>query len=297
MQSGPVSPGAPFAPSPRRTSRLTVVLAVVAILLAGAALVVSLVRKPETPVTAQPTPTPTTTASRQRSKYSSTTPTGALCQAIAPLMRESRRANYEFSAALTVVRRSRRRRVPGYRAFTEDWANRMQAVLEFSRRPTAILTAHLAAIHRRQALYVELATWSEMISVYRIHGLSSTDYGGPLSVCHKLGCQLVAAPAHRLSPRRFPPGISQTEILDGLWPASGRRHRGGNGNVSAISQAGRATRLNTLRGCGTDCCMRIAVWAEAMHKMYPCTARDLLERSYHDHYRQVGRCHANLCQA
>jgi hypothetical protein len=161
-------------------------LAVVAILLAGAALVVSLVRKPETPVTAQPTPTPTTTAPVQQQLFVEDADR-ALCQAIAPLMGEVGEQNKKF-AALAPGSPEQSAAIPGYRSFIEDWTNRIQAILNSHADPPRYLTRTLQAYIDDKLLYVELAepgrvdpgdqlTWNQ----------ASIDGGGPLGTCNKLG--------------------------------------------------------------------------------------------------------------
>lgn len=185
MQSGPVSPGAPFAPPPRRTSRLAVVLAVVAILLAGAALVVSLVRKPETPVTAQPTPTPTTTASTQAQQIFVDDADRSLCQAIAPLMKESDEHAREF-AAYSNNSPEQKAALSRYRAFTEDWAKRIQAVLNGYADPPRYLTRVLQRFIDDTLLYAGVDSVGDEIGV-NTWKMSLSDYGGPLGRCRSLG--------------------------------------------------------------------------------------------------------------
>jgi hypothetical protein len=163
---------------------------VVAVLLAGAALVVSLIRKPETSAPAQPTTTPTTTAS---------TPTAsaqqifaddadrALCQAIAPLMKDIAEQNRAF-AALSPGSPEQGTAIPAYKAFIEGWAEKTQAELNKFASPPRFLTRTLQSYIDDKLLYVEMVqpghvdpfdepTWTQ----------ASIDAGGPLSTCSKLG--------------------------------------------------------------------------------------------------------------
>lgn len=184
-QSEAMPPGIPYPPPPRRSSRLATLLAVVAVLLAIAALVVSLVRKPDTQTPAQPTPTPTATVPAQALFVEDAD--RSLCEAIAPLMKEIVFQNQAFGP-LVPGSPEQGAAIPGYRAFVEDWAARIQPILNQHDEPPRYLTRTLQAYVDDKLLYVELVqpghvdsydndTWNQ----------SGIDYGGPLGTCSKLG--------------------------------------------------------------------------------------------------------------
>jgi hypothetical protein len=176
-------PGVPFVPPPRRTSKFAIALAALAVLLAAAALVVSLIRKPEAPApTAQPTPT----ALPEQQLFVADADK-ALCQAIVPLMKELREQNRAFGP-LAPGSSEQAAAIPGYRAFIESWASRTQSVLNQHAKPPRYLTRTLQALIDDKLLYVELVqpgrvddydepTWVQ----------GGIDLGGPLSTCSKLG--------------------------------------------------------------------------------------------------------------
>lgn len=178
-------PNVPFVPPPRRTSRLAVSLAALAVVLAAAALVVSLVRKPETPApAAHPTPTPPSLPAQQLFVDDADK---ALCQAIVPLMKELKDQTLAYGP-LVAGSPEQGAAIPGYRAFIEGWAPRIQAVLNQHAEPPRYLTRTLQALIDDKLLYVELVqpgrvdnydgpTWAQ----------GAIDLGGPLGTCNKLG--------------------------------------------------------------------------------------------------------------
>jgi hypothetical protein len=187
MQSGPLPPEVPFAPAPRRTSRLAVVLGAIAVVLAGAALVVSLVRKPEAQSPTQQTPTPTATAPSSAQQIFNADADRALCEAIAPLMKDIAEQNRVF-AALIPGSPEQGNAIPAYKAFIEGWAEKTQAELNKFASPPRFLTRTLQSYIDDKLLYVEMVqpghvdpfdepTWTQ----------ASIDAGGPLSTCSKFG--------------------------------------------------------------------------------------------------------------
>lgn len=176
----PMSPAA--VPSRRRGSRLAIALGVFAVLLAGAALGVSLIRKPGVQ-TAAPAPTPAVPAQQL---FVDDADRG-LCQAIAPLMTQIGEQNKAF-AKLEPGSPEQGDAIPGYRSFIEGWANQIQMLLNAHSNPPRYLTRTLQAYIDDKLLYVELAqpgrvdpgdqmTWNQ----------ASIDAGGPLGTCTKLG--------------------------------------------------------------------------------------------------------------
>lgn len=186
MEPAAVPQGHQYAPPPKRTSRLAPVLGLVAVLLAAAALVVSLVKKPEVQTPAQPAPAPMTSAPGQQQLFVANADR-ALCEAIAPLMKEIVAQNRAFGP-LVPGSPEQGAAIPGYRAFVEDWASRLQPILNQHNDPPRYLTRTLQSYIDDKLLYVELVqpghvdsydndTWNQ----------SGIDYGGPLGTCSKLG--------------------------------------------------------------------------------------------------------------
>ena len=174
-----------FAPAPgRRASRLALVLAVVAVLLGGAALAVSLLRKPASPgspavVASSPSPT----VPQQQLFVEDAD--RALCEAIGPAMRE----NDEQTRAFAQYKNGspeQQNDLPGYRRFTEEWAGRMQHILNDHADPPRYLTRTLQRFIDDMLLYVELDSLSDEVGV-NTWKLSLTDYSGPSRICRDLG--------------------------------------------------------------------------------------------------------------
>lgn len=78
--------------------------------------------------------------------------------------------------------------IPGYRSFVEDWARRIQDVLNSHSEPQRYLTRTLQRFIDDKLLYVEMVqpgkvdkfdapTWQQ----------AAIDYGGPLGVCRGVG--------------------------------------------------------------------------------------------------------------
>ncbi|MDT5013281.1 MAG: hypothetical protein QOH57_4898 [Mycobacterium sp.] len=174
-------PNVPFVPSPRRTSRLAVSLAALAVVLAAAALVVSLVRKPPT---AQPPPAPTTVPAQQLFVDDADK---ALCQAIAPLMKEMVAQSRAFGP-LVPGSPEQGAAIPGYRAFVEGWTPRMQVALNQHSEPPRYLTRTVQTFIDDKLLYVELVLPGRVDDYDRPTWIQGgIDYGGPLGTCSKLG--------------------------------------------------------------------------------------------------------------
>lgn len=181
MGYGP-SPVGPYAPPPRRGSRLAVSLATLAVLLGAAALVVSLVREPAAPASSPPT---TTTATAPAQQVFVEEADRSLCEAIAPLMKENDEKTREFSQ-FKAGSPEQSDALPGYRNFTEAWAARIQSVLHEQSDPPRYLTRTLQRFIDDMLLYVNSDSVSDEVGV-NTWKLSLSDYGGPASVCRKLG--------------------------------------------------------------------------------------------------------------
>jgi hypothetical protein len=164
---------------------LAVSLAALAVILAAAALVVSLVRKPEAPA-AQSTPTPTAPSMPAQQLFVDDADR-SLCQAIVPLMKELRDQNRAFGP-LVPGSPEQGAAIPGYRAFVEGWAPRIQAALNQHAEPPRYLTRTLQALIDDKLLYVELVQPGRVDNYDEPTWLQAgIDLGGPLGTCSKLG--------------------------------------------------------------------------------------------------------------
>jgi hypothetical protein len=184
---GPPLPpsNAPFVPPPRGSAKAAVALAALAVVLAAAALVVAFVRTPEAPApAAQPAPTTPSVPAQQLFVENADR---ALCQAIVPLMKELRDQDQRYGP-LVPGSPEQDAAIPGYRAFVEGWAPRIQTLLNGYAEPPRYLTRTLQTFIDDKLLYVELVqagrvdnydgpTWIQ----------GGIDLGGPLGTCSKLG--------------------------------------------------------------------------------------------------------------
>jgi len=162
----------------------------VAIVLAVAALVVALVRgggsSTQTTATAQPTPSSTSTAGGD-----TTAADKALCEAIAPLMKESSARKNAFTDSGPDGSPERDAALQEFRDKTSDWAGRAQSALDEHAAPPRFLTRTLQR-------YVD--DMRMLASNLRPGPISpSNDAGwrdsvfalaGPYEVCGKLGIPL-----------------------------------------------------------------------------------------------------------
>ncbi|HME47485.1 hypothetical protein [Mycobacterium sp.] len=188
--SAPGSAGARFRPdrplfsqagSPPRSRRgiLLGVGTVLAILLATAALVVAVVS-----LVRQPAPTSTAPADPQ----ASTAADRALCQAIAPLMKENDDRSNAFLATGQPGSPERDAALPKFVTDTQDWARRTQQALDAHATPPRLLTRSLQRYIDDMQLFVasvrpgpgtqyDEAAWTDSIVAY----------GGPVATCQALG--------------------------------------------------------------------------------------------------------------
>ena len=186
---GPTAPAPPVYASVPRRRRGQVLLAagvVLAVLLAAAALVVSLARAPVSP-------SPPTAAAQQPA--STTDADRSLCQAVAPLMAESDKVSNSYVDIGPAGTPARDAATPKFVADTQDWARRIQQVLDAhtttqtgSAVPEPFLSRSLQRYIDDMRLFVasvrpgggtryDDAAWTDGIVAY----------GGPLSVCQSLG--------------------------------------------------------------------------------------------------------------
>jgi hypothetical protein len=187
------SPGPPLPPQPGFTSGsarsrgagTAIALATVAVVLAAAALIVSVVRGGDSSAPASPTaqPSKSPTAASDTSAADK-----ALCEAVGPLLRESIDSGKAFVNLGFSGTPQRDDAIPGYRAQVEDWVGRIQPVLDAHAEPPRYLTRSLQQFIDYTRAYAENiqpgpatdpdgAAWNNRVIAY----------GGPFEVCHKLG--------------------------------------------------------------------------------------------------------------
>ena len=156
---------------------------VVAILLAVAALVLAIVS-----LVSQPAAGSASTESAN--PQASTAANRALCQAIAPLMKENDDRSNAFLAAGEPGSPERDTALPKFVSDTQDWVRRTQKVLDAQANPPRFITRSLQRYIDDMQLFVasvrpgpgtqyDEAAWTDSIVAY----------GGPLSTCQALGIQ------------------------------------------------------------------------------------------------------------
>lgn len=188
MAGGPPPPRFPPAPPPTgsRRSRLVPAGVVAALVLAVAALVISLVSLGQKPEPDQPAQAPNAAAP----EAPTTDADRALCQAIAPLMKENDDRSNGFLGSGDPGSPEQTAALPGFVTDTQDWARRTQEVLDAHANPPRLMTRALQRYVDDMQLFVasvrpgpgtpyDEAAWTDSIVAY----------GGPLSVCQALGVQ------------------------------------------------------------------------------------------------------------
>lgn len=166
-------------PGARRPSLLNVGV-VLAILLAVAALVISVVS-----LLTQPTPAP---AAGPPTAQAVTAADKALCQAIGPLMKENDDRSNAFLATGEPGTPERDAALPKFVSDTQDWARRTQQALDAHANPPRFITRALQRYIDDMQLFVasvrpgpgtqyDEAAWTDSIVAY----------GGPLALCQQLG--------------------------------------------------------------------------------------------------------------
>ena len=176
---------AAYGPTPRRfRGVLAGIGIVVAIALAAAALVVSLTNTHETPAaqpTAPPADQPASTTGADR----------ALCEAIAPLIKESSAAAKAYTATGNAGTPARDAATPGFISQTNDWIKRAQPVLDEHAAPPRYLTRSLqrfiddmhmfaSSVQPGPSSAADTAAWND----------SLVALSGPYQVCGDLGVPL-----------------------------------------------------------------------------------------------------------
>lgn len=192
-RSGPPGAGPLQAPQllhPRRRSGqgLTLGLGLVAVLLSTAAFVfalIGLVREPDQMSRTEPSPSATTTAATVSGDDQ------ALCEEIAPLIKESSRNKTDFTGLGEPGSPERNAEIPSFVDKTQDWASRAQEVLDAHAEPPRYLTRTLQRYIDDLRLFVDglrpgpspdsdRAIWTDGVAALN----------GPLQVCAALGVEL-----------------------------------------------------------------------------------------------------------
>jgi hypothetical protein len=154
-----------------------------AVVLAAAALVVSLTRGSGTSAE-----TSASEAVQQAGTADTSNADRALCEEIAPLLRESIEDGKRFVNQGQSGTPERDAAIPGYRADVADWIGRIQPLLDKHAEPSRPLTRALQAFIDYTHLYaenirpgpqneVDAAAWNNRVVAY----------GGPFNKCHQLG--------------------------------------------------------------------------------------------------------------
>ncbi|GAB4994134.1 hypothetical protein MAHJHV58_40350 [Mycobacterium avium subsp. hominissuis] len=194
-------PGGPPTPPPsppgydwrytapgRRGNKLLTVGIVTTALIALAALTVGVIALVTKPAPAPQAAAPTSVTAPAGSKGDTTGADRALCTAIAPLMTEDDQKSNAWIATGSVGSPERDAALPKFRDDTEDWAGRIQDVVDANPNAHPFLLRTLQRFIDDRLLLVrnmrpgpakqyDDEAWSD----------SMTAYGGPLSVCNALG--------------------------------------------------------------------------------------------------------------
>jgi hypothetical protein len=157
--------------------------------LSAAALIVALVRGGQS--TAPSTPTAQSATPSTSSAGADTTADKALCEAIAPLIKESTEQKNAFVALGHTGTPERDAGIPDFRSKTQEWVGQAQQVLDEHSIPPRYVTRtlqryiddmrlYVASIRPGPATDADTATWTDSLATL----------GGPFEVCNALGVSL-----------------------------------------------------------------------------------------------------------
>jgi hypothetical protein len=177
-------------PPPHKRGLLITAGLVMAILLATAALVVGIIAisRPTSSTSANPTPP---TASPTTSGVTDTTAADRkLCEAVAPLIRESADDGRSFVNLGPTGTPARDAGIPDYQASVSDWVKRIQPILDRHPDADAFFKRTLQRFIDDTRIYAtsirpgpetdaDTAAWNDKLVAI----------GGPFDVCHRLGVQ------------------------------------------------------------------------------------------------------------
>jgi hypothetical protein len=113
----------------------------------------------------------------------------SLCEAIAPLMRESDDRNHALTTSGEPGSPGRSGAIPKHKTDTVAWASRMPQTLEAHAEPSRYLTRTLQAYVDGELLYSENIYPNRAPDSYdsSVWDSKSVNYGGPLGACYKVG--------------------------------------------------------------------------------------------------------------
>lgn len=169
---------------------LAIALGVVATVLAVAALIVALVRGGDSSSSATPTPQPTTSSTPTAGR-DTTAADKVLCEAIAPLMKESSERKTAFVALGRTGTPERDAGVQDFRDETQDWVRRAQNVLDEHAAPPRYFTRTLQRyIDDMRLIAANMRTGPATESDTAAWNDSLVALAGPFEVCGKLGIPL-----------------------------------------------------------------------------------------------------------
>lgn len=185
--AGPVHASQLLPPHQRSGRGWPLRLALVAVPISTAALVVALiglVREPDQMSRAETAPPATTTAATDSGDQ-------ALCDEIAPLIKESSRNKTDFTGLGEPGSPERNAGIPNFVDKTQDWSSRAQEVLDAHAEPPRYLTRTLQRYIDDLRLFVDglrpgpspdsdRAIWTDGVAALN----------GPLQVCAALGVEL-----------------------------------------------------------------------------------------------------------
>lgn len=179
-------PGGYGPPPPRRPTKLIGFGVALAVVLSAAALIVgviALVRQPGTAVTATPpssspaTPVGDTSAADK-----------ALCKEVGPLLREVVDEGKRFVALGDPGTPERDSGIPAFRRAIEDWATRIQPILDNGSASSPYLKRTLQTeVDFKQLYATNIRPGPEQITDAQAWNIAAIAHGGPWEVCHALG--------------------------------------------------------------------------------------------------------------
>jgi hypothetical protein len=162
----------------------------VAVVLAVAALIVALVRGGESSAPATPTAQPTT-SSTPTTGGDTTATDKALCEAIAPLIKENSARKRAFTDLGPDGSPERDAGLQDFRDKTQDWARRAQNALDEHANPPRYFTRTLQRyIDDTRLIVANLRTGPSTESDTAAWNDSLVALAGPFEVCGKLGIPL-----------------------------------------------------------------------------------------------------------
>lgn len=181
-------PAANFGPSSAHKRTRTGLLAsgvVLAVLLGVAALVLSIINTVRGP---EPSPPPAAPQAGSQELFVDDADK-ALCEVIAPLMKESDEKNRVLTNAGPPGSPERSAVIPEFKKHTLDWASRMQKLIDDHADPPRYLTRTLQKYVDGSLLYSENIYPDRPPDSYdgAVWDSAAVAYGGPLGTCYKLG--------------------------------------------------------------------------------------------------------------